>query len=117
MSRIDRLGKVGSRSSGQPLGWCAGRHGVAANTAIQEVGVYPIQDAQIGIDSPDGDWLAMDGGWGSHPIATLATKQVEREEGEHASHRLQTVVDPCGTSPRLEDVSRLLEAIHLEMPT
>ncbi|KAF8607113.1 hypothetical protein BDV93DRAFT_603777 [Ceratobasidium sp. AG-I] len=115
--RIDRLGKIGSGPSGWPLGWCTGRHGVAANTAIQEVGMYHIQDSQIGIDSPDGAWLAMDGMWGSHPIATLATWKAESERGGHVSHHVQTAADMCGAGPQLEDVSRLLEAILLEMPT
>ena len=90
---------------------------MAANTAIQEVGMYHVQDSQIGIDSPDGAWLAMDGRWGSHPIATLATWKAESERGGHVSHHVQTAVDTCRASPRLEDVSRLLEAILLEMPT
>lgn len=116
--RIDRLGKVGSTSGSWPLGWCAGRHGMASNTAIQEVGVYHIQDSQIGIDSPDGAWLAMDGRWGSHPIATLATWKVESgRPDKHVSHHVQTAADGCGTGPQLEVVSRLLEAILLEMPT
>ncbi|KAG9080021.1 hypothetical protein FRC06_007170, partial [Ceratobasidium sp. 370] len=113
--RIDRLGKVGSTSSGWPPGWCAARYGVAANTAIQEVGVYHIQDAQIGIDSPGGGWLAMDGRWGSYPIATLATWESTKAAGMHVSHHVQTAAD--GSDPRLKDVSRLLEAILLEMPT
>ncbi|KAG8715933.1 hypothetical protein FRC08_010017 [Ceratobasidium sp. 394] len=113
--RIDRLGKVGSTSSGWPLGWCTGRYGVAANTAIQEVGLYHIQDAQSGIDSPDGTWLAMDGRWGSYPIATLATWESAKAAGMHVSHHIQTAAD--GSDPRLKDVSRLLEAILLEMPT
>lgn len=107
--RIDRLGKVGSTSAG----W---RDGLAPNTAIQEVGVYHVQDAQVGIDSEDGAWLAMDGRWGSDPIATLATWESEREGGECVSHHVQTMGVHGAPSPRLKDVSRLLEAILLEMP-
>ncbi|KAF8607111.1 hypothetical protein BDV93DRAFT_520020 [Ceratobasidium sp. AG-I] len=103
--RIDRLGKVGSTSAG----W---REGIAPNTAIQEVGVYHVQDAQVGISSPDGAWLAMDGRWGSYPIATLATWESE----ECVSYHVQTMAIHSGTRPRLKDVSRLLEAILLEMP-
>ncbi|KAG9100186.1 hypothetical protein FRC06_004461 [Ceratobasidium sp. 370] len=88
--RIDRLGKVGSASTGWPLGWCAGRHGVAANTAVQEVGVYHIQDSQSGIDSEDGAWLEMDGRWRSYPIATLATWESLKERSETISHHVQT---------------------------
>ncbi|KAG8702484.1 hypothetical protein FRC08_003456 [Ceratobasidium sp. 394] len=113
--RIDQLGKVGSTSSGWPLGWCTGRYGVAANTAIQEVGLYHIQDAQSGVDSLGEPWLAMDGRWGSHPIATLATWESVKTAGMHVSHHIQTAAD--GQVPRLKDVSRLLEAILLEMPT
>ncbi|KAG9085666.1 hypothetical protein FS749_004242 [Ceratobasidium sp. UAMH 11750] len=113
--RIDRLGKVGSTSSGWPLGWCTGRYGVAANTAIQEVGLYHIQDAQSGVDSLGEPWLAMDGRWGSSPIATLATWESVKTAGMHVSHHIQTATD--GQVPRLKDVSRLLEAILLEMPT
>lgn len=108
--RIDRLGKVGSTSAG----W---RQDIAPNTAIQEVGVYHIQDSQIGIDSPNGAWLEMDGRWGSHPIATLATWKVESGRDAHVSHHMQTATDQFGPSPQLRDVSRLLEAILLEMPT
>lgn len=53
--RIDRLGKViGSHSSGVSLGWCAGQKGAAANIAIQEVGVFHIQDVQMDVDALDG---------------------------------------------------------------
>ncbi|KAF8593348.1 hypothetical protein BDV93DRAFT_529903 [Ceratobasidium sp. AG-I] len=107
--RIDRLGKVGSTSAG----W---REGIAPNTAIQEVGVYHVQDAQVGIDSPDGAWLAMDGRWGSYPIATLATWESEKGSGECVSHHVQTMAIHSGPGPQLKDVSRLLEAILLEMP-
>lgn len=107
--RIDRLGKVASTSAG----W---RQDIALNTAIQEVGVYHIQDSQSGIDSPDGAWLAMDGRWGSHAIATLATWEVENERGGHVSHHLQTAAMHGGLGPELKDVSKLLEAILLEMP-
>lgn len=116
VARIDRLGKVGSGSSGWPLGWCAGRYGVAPKTAIQEVGLYHVQDSQVGIDSPNGPWLERDGRWGSHPIATLATWEVESGRDAHVSHHVQTAADQSGPSPQLKDVSRLLEAILLEMP-
>ncbi|KAF8607114.1 hypothetical protein BDV93DRAFT_552863, partial [Ceratobasidium sp. AG-I] len=107
--RIDRLGKVGSTSAG----W---REGIAPNTAIQEVGVYHVQDSQVGIDSPDGAWLAMDGRWGSYPIATLATWESEKESEKCVSHHVQTMAMHSGPGPQLKDVSRLLEAILLEMP-
>ncbi|KAG8723458.1 hypothetical protein FRC09_003264 [Ceratobasidium sp. 395] len=113
--RIDRLGKIGSNSTGWPFGRCTGRHGEAANTAIQEVGLYHIQDAQSGIDTPGAPWLAMDGRWGSRPIATLATWESARAAGTHVSHHVQTATG--GLEPALKDVSRLLEAILLEMPT
>ncbi|QRV85044.1 transmembrane protein [Ceratobasidium sp. AG-Ba] len=108
--RIDRLGKVGSNlASGWPFGT---QHGLAANTALQEVGLYHIEDMQSGIDSSDGLWLEMDGRWGSHPVATLATWD---HAGPHVSHHLQTATGgPC---PTLRDVSRLLEAILFQMPT
>ncbi|KAG9105083.1 hypothetical protein FRC07_009651, partial [Ceratobasidium sp. 392] len=113
--RVDRLGKVGSTSQGRLLGWCADRHGVTANTAIQEVGVYRIQDTQGGIDSSNGPWLAMDGRWGSYPIATLTTWETAKAAGTIVSHHVQAAASgPC---PRLKDVSRLLEAILLEMPS
>ncbi|KAG9120959.1 hypothetical protein FRC07_003295 [Ceratobasidium sp. 392] len=114
--RIDRLGKIGSTSGGGPLGWCAGRYGQAHNTAIQQVGVYHIQDAQIGIDSSNGAWLAHDGGWGSEPIATLV---IWSDAGTTAqvSHHFRTANACDSPTPRLGDVSRLLEAILLEMPT
>ncbi|KAG8745073.1 hypothetical protein FRC10_008925 [Ceratobasidium sp. 414] len=115
--RIDRLGKVGPASTGWPLGWCTGRHGVAVNKAVQEVGVYHIQDSQSGIDSEDGAWLAMDGRWKSYPIATLATWESLKERSETVSHHVQTAAVHSGPPPRLFDVSRLLEAILLEMPT
>lgn len=60
--RIDRLDKYGSTS----VGW---RQDITPNTAIQEIGVYHVQDAQSGIDSSDGAWFAMDDRWGSDPIA------------------------------------------------
>lgn len=79
--------------------------------------MYHIQDVQSGVDSPDGAWLAMDERWGSYPIATLATWESEMATGEHVSHHLQTVATQNGPIPELKDVSRLLEAILLEMPT
>ncbi|QRV99094.1 transmembrane protein [Ceratobasidium sp. AG-Ba] len=117
VARIDRLGKIGSTSGEGLLGWCAGRHGQVSNTAIQQVGVYHIQDSQIGVDSPEGAWFAYDGAWGSHPIATLiAWPNVDRA-AEPISHHMQTATARDGPIPRLCDVSRLLEAILLEMPT
>ncbi|KAG9074785.1 hypothetical protein FS749_013624 [Ceratobasidium sp. UAMH 11750] len=115
--RIDRLGKIGSTSGGGLLGWCAGRYGQASNTAIQQVGVYHIQDAQVGIDSPDGAWYACDGGWGSAPIATLIVWSDVSKTTTQVSHHTQTATARDGPTPRLGDVSRLLEAILLEMPT
>ncbi|KAG8735615.1 hypothetical protein FRC12_017979, partial [Ceratobasidium sp. 428] len=109
--RIDRLGKVGST----PQGWRASWHGVAANTPIQEVGVYRIQDTQSGIDSLGGSLLEMDGIWGSYPIATLATWESMRAAGAFISHHTQT--STSGPSPMVKDVARLLEAVLLEMPT
>lgn len=79
--------------------------------------MYHIEDAQGGIDSLDGAWLAMDGGWGSYPIATLATWESEMVTGRHASHHLQTSTVYSVSNPQLKDVSRLLETIILEMPT
>jgi hypothetical protein len=116
VARIDRLGKAGLASSGS-LGWCAGQRGAAANQAIQEVGVFHLQDSQIGVDSLDGPWLSSDGSWGSHPVATLVTWESVRENHAHVSHHVQTSSQTRGPSPRLGDVSRLLEAILLEMPT
>jgi hypothetical protein len=104
-------------SPGGLLGWCAGRHGRASNTAVQQVGVYHIQDSQSGIDCADGVWFARDGGWGSEPIATLVTWPNVTETKVHVSHHVQTAIARDGPSPRLKDVSRLLEAILLEMPT
>ncbi|KAG8735303.1 hypothetical protein FRC10_010753 [Ceratobasidium sp. 414] len=115
--RIDRLGKIGSTSGGGLLGWCAGRHGQASDIAIQQVGVYHIQDAQIGIDSPDGAWYAYDGRWGSEPIATLIIWSEVNTTTTQVSHHTQTATARDGPVPRLSDVSRLLEAILLEMPT
>ncbi|KAG9091738.1 hypothetical protein FRC06_000393, partial [Ceratobasidium sp. 370] len=117
VARIDRLGKIGSTSGGGLLGWCAGRHGQASDTAIQQVGVYYIQDAQIGIDSPDGAWYAHDGGWGSDPIATLIIWSDVSTTTTQVSHHIRTAMARDGPTPQLGDVSRLLEAILLEMPT
>ncbi|CAE6426524.1 unnamed protein product [Rhizoctonia solani] len=104
--RIDRLGKVGSSiGEGGRLG------GVASNTAIQEIGVYHIQDSQS--DSDDAPWLARDGTWGSKPVATLVT----RHPHMHLSHHLQTAAENSSRHPTLGDVSRLLEGVLLEMPT
>ncbi|KAG8696832.1 hypothetical protein FRC09_008240 [Ceratobasidium sp. 395] len=114
--RLDRLGKIGWSGPGL-LGWCAGRHGQASNTAIQQVGVYHIQDSQMGIDSPDGPWFAYDGRWGSEPIATMVGWPNVKETAEQVSHHTKTATGHGGPIPRLGDVSRLLEAILLEMPT
>jgi hypothetical protein len=114
--RIDRLGKVGLTPGGL-LRLCGGQHGVAANTAIQEVGGYHLQDSQCGVDSLNGPCLAMDGRWGSYPVATLATWDTLKEGSKYVSHHVQTTAVHCGPPPRLLDVSRLLEAILLEMPT
>lgn len=116
VARIDRLGKVGSTSGGL-LGWCAGRHGMASNTAIQQIGVYHVQDDHSGIDNPDGPWCAGDHGWGSDPIATLVTWSYANESRQQVSHHVQNAATLRGPIPRLGDVSRLLEAILLEMPT
>ncbi|KAF8597579.1 hypothetical protein BDV93DRAFT_527353 [Ceratobasidium sp. AG-I] len=115
--RIDRLGKVGSPSSGSSLGWCAGQRGVAANTAKQEVGVFHLQDTQTQVDALDGPWLSNDGRWGSCPVATLVTWENARDTSGQVSHHVKTASTQHGPSPRLSDVSRLLEAILLEMPT
>ena len=117
VARIDRLGKIGLTSVGGLLGYCGGRHGLASNTAIQQVGVYHVQDGQSGIDCVDGPWFAGDRGWGSEPIATLVTWSNTSETKEQVSHHVQTAEDRSGSNPRLKDVSRLLEAILLEMPT
>ncbi|KAF8597578.1 hypothetical protein BDV93DRAFT_547870 [Ceratobasidium sp. AG-I] len=114
--RIDRLGKVGSPSSGGLLGWCAGQR-VAANTAIQEVGVFHLEGSRAQVDALDGPWLSNDGRWGSFPVATLVTWESARELSGQVSHHVQTASTQRGPSPRLSDVSRLLEAILLEMPT
>ena len=55
----------------------------------------------------------MDGVWGSHPIATLETRKVERE-AEDVAH---AAADHCEMNLQLKGVSRLLEAILLEMPS
>ncbi|CAE7110787.1 unnamed protein product, partial [Rhizoctonia solani] len=92
--RIDRLGKVGSSSTG-------GRErsrGEASNIAIQEIGIYRIQDSQNGVDSNNAPWLARDGARGSKPVATL------------------TAAENSLRYPKLGDVSRLLEGVLLEMP-
>lgn len=114
--RVDRLGKIGS-SSGGLLGWCAGQRGVAANTAIQQVGVFHRQDTSTDLDTLDGPWFAYDGRWGSYPVATLVTWENARDANGQVSHHVQTASTQSGPSPRLSDVSRLLEAILLEMPT
>ncbi|KAL5641685.1 hypothetical protein ACGC1H_001979 [Rhizoctonia solani] len=109
--RIDRLGKAGFGSSGEPMGPTTG-----VGTAIQEVGVYHIQDAQQGIDSTSNvPWLAMDGVWGSHPIVTLVAWDMLKEDSNHVSHHVQSrsgMAEP----PLLRDVSGILEGILLEMP-
>ncbi|CAE6533106.1 unnamed protein product [Rhizoctonia solani] len=108
VARIDRLGKVGSSSTSED----ERSRGVASNTAIQEIGVYHIQDPQSGVDSADTPWLARDGTWGSKPVVTLVT----REAHMHISHHLKTAPENSSQHPTLGDVSRLLEGVLLEMP-
>lgn len=106
--RIDRLGKVGFTSAGiqdQPI--------AGTNVAIQEVGVYHVQDSHNALGD-EGPWLEMDGIWGSHPVATLVTW--EHMGIENPSHHVRTAAGGP-QRPRLRDVSRLLEAILLEMPS
>lgn len=110
--RIDRLGKLGSKGSGGPKA----QQGITARTAVQEVRVYHVQDSQTGVNSVGAPWLEMDGWWGSRPVATLATWEALNEGGEYVSHHIQTAALSSTQSPRLKDVSRLLEAILLEMP-
>ena len=75
--------------------------------------MHHIQDEQCGIDSPDGPWFGRDGRWGSEPIATLVSNASEKKPVPHNTDSAA----PRGPTPRLKDVSRLLEAILLEMPT
>ncbi|CAE6496420.1 unnamed protein product [Rhizoctonia solani] len=111
VARIDRLGKVKLTSAGGIPTWLTGGQ-KTDNTAIQQVAMYHIQDDQSGIDSQDGSWFERDGGWGSEPIATLVSNTNGKEPAPHNVDRST----PIGPTPRLKDVSRLLEAILLEMP-
>ncbi|CAE6456185.1 unnamed protein product [Rhizoctonia solani] len=81
--RIDRLGKAGFGSSGEAMGPTTG-----VGTAIQEVGVYHIQDSQHDVESnANVPWLAMDGVWGSHPVVTLvAWDENKRPDSHHAQN-------------------------------
>ncbi|KAJ1301310.1 hypothetical protein OPQ81_003712 [Rhizoctonia solani] len=108
--RIDRLGKVKLTSAGGIIAWFMGGQGTD-NTAIQQVDMYHIQDKQCGIDSLDGPWFERDGGWGSEPIATLVSNANEKDADLRNANP-----SVSGPTPRLKDVSRLLEAILLEMP-
>ncbi|CAE6424747.1 unnamed protein product [Rhizoctonia solani] len=109
--RIDRLGKAGL-GFGELVG-----PATAAGTAIQEVGVYHIQDAQQGVDSTSKvPWLAMDGVWGSHPIVTLVAWDMLKDNDRHVSHHVQNVRSAMLERPMLKDVSGILEGILLEMP-
>ncbi|KAF8707453.1 hypothetical protein RHS03_04425, partial [Rhizoctonia solani] len=112
--RIDRLGKVslGSTSGNSELATDAG-----AGNAIQEVGIYHLQDSQHGIETTsNAPWLAMDGAWGSHPLVTLVAWDKLSQDNKQASHHVQTAVFGMIEYPRLKDVSGLLEGILLEMP-
>ncbi|KAH7337405.1 hypothetical protein B0J17DRAFT_662843 [Rhizoctonia solani] len=112
VARIDRLGKVKLTSVGGIWTWFTGEQRTDS-TAIQQVEMYHIQDEQHGIDSPDGPWFRRDGRWGSEPIATLVSNINEKKPAPQNSDPTA----PTGPTPRLKDVSRLLEAILLEMPT
>ncbi|KAG8715606.1 hypothetical protein FRC11_002493 [Ceratobasidium sp. 423] len=111
VARIDRLGKIKLTSVGGILTWFTGGRGTDS-TAIQQVAMYHIQDDQCGIDSSEGPWFERDGRWGSEPIATL----VSNTNGKKPSSQNADPSVPTGPTPRLKDVSRLLEAILLEMP-
>ncbi|QRV75830.1 transmembrane protein [Ceratobasidium sp. AG-Ba] len=117
VARIDRLGKIGSGSGSILPGWCRRKKQPASNTAVQQVALYQLQDSQVGIDSSDGPWYAYDGGWGSYPIATLVSWSDMSTITQQVSHHVQTSATRNGPVPRLANVSRLLEAIMLEMPT
>ncbi|KAH7345438.1 hypothetical protein B0J17DRAFT_639895 [Rhizoctonia solani] len=107
--RIDRLGKAGFVSSGEALGPTRG-----VGTAIQEVGIYHIQDSQHDVESNSNvPWLVMDGVWGSHPVVTLVAWDENRRPD---SHHAQNAKFSTSQSPQLRDISGLLEGILLEMP-
>ncbi|CAE6478098.1 unnamed protein product [Rhizoctonia solani] len=109
--RIDRLGKA-LGSTGEPTGPTTG-----AGTAIQEVGLYHVQDSQHSIDSTSGvPWLAMDGMWGSHPVVTLVAWDMLNETQKQVSHHTQSAKFGSSQRPRLRDVSGILEGILVEMP-
>jgi hypothetical protein len=109
--RIDRLGKVSLGSTGGNMGPARGR-----GNAIQEVGIYHLQDSQHGIETTtNAPWLAMDGAWGSHPLVTLVAWDM-LEDNKNMSHHVQSAASATSERPRLKDVSGLLEGILLEMP-
>ncbi|KDN42032.1 hypothetical protein RSAG8_07077, partial [Rhizoctonia solani AG-8 WAC10335] len=112
VARVDRLGKIKLTSAGGILSWLTGGQGTDS-MAIQQVEMHHIQDEQCGIDSSDGPWFRRDGGWGSEPIATLVSNTNEKKL---VPQNTDSSI-PTGPTPRLKDVSRLLEAILLEMPT
>lgn len=95
----------------------AARCSATANAVIQQVGIYHVQNAQIGLNSGDRPWLEMDGRWGSRPVATLATWESVSKNSEHVSHHVQTAALSGAQCPRPKYVSRLLEAILLVMST
>ncbi|CAE6498886.1 unnamed protein product [Rhizoctonia solani] len=112
VARIDRLGKVKLTSVGGIWTWFSREHR-NDSTAIQQVEMYHIQDEQCGVDSSDGPWFKRDGRWGSEPIATLVSSTNEKMPAPENTN----LSVPAGPTPRLKDVSQLLEAILLEMPT
>ncbi|CAE6365704.1 unnamed protein product [Rhizoctonia solani] len=110
--RIDRLGKASLGSTGGNMG-----PGRGAGNAIQEVGIYHLQDSQHGIETTTkAPWLAMDGGWGSHPLVTLVAWDMLSQDKKNTSHHVQSAASGLLEHPRLKDVSGLLEGILLEMP-
>lgn len=79
--------------------------------------MYRVPNAKSGVDAIDGAWFERDKGWGSEPIATLVVWSHAGKANETVPNHTKTAQPHSKPSPRLQDVSRLLEAILLEMPT